>query len=270
MYLQAVLLGVVQGLTEFLPVSSSAHLILARLFFGWGGEEQFGLAFDVACHVGTLVAVLAFYRADVVRLLGAAPRALTGGADASAREGRLILAGTMPLVVAGALGAAKIEDSARTPAVAIVMLVTVSVVMLIAERVGRKRRDDRSLTLGEAVLIGVAQVCALVPGVSRSGATISAALFLGLRRDAGARFAFLLSIPAILAAAGYESLHLVQHGGLRPGDGTLFAIGVATSAIVGYVTIKFFLQYLARHSLDLFAWYRMALAGAAAAWLVAR
>ncbi len=269
MYLQAALLGVVQGLTEFLPVSSSAHLILARLFFGWGGEAQFGLAFDVACHVGTLLAVVAYYRVDLVRLLAAAPRALAGGADARAREGRLIVFGTVPLVVVGVLGAATIEEQARTPVVVVATLVVVSFAMLLAERVGARQRDDRSLTPGEAVLIGVAQVCALVPGVSRSGATISAALFLGLRRESGARFAFLLSVPAILAAAGYEALHLAR-GGMRPGDGPLFAIGVITSAVVGYATIKFFLQYVVRHSLDLFAWYRLALAGAATAWLVAR
>jgi undecaprenyl-diphosphatase len=154
----------------------------------------------------------------------------------------------------------------RTPAVAAVMLAAGASLMLAAERTGRKTRDDVSLTMTEAFWIGCAQAAALVPGVSRSGITITLALFLGFRRAEAARFIFLLAIPAILGAAAHEAPKVLKAG--FPGDtATLFAIGVVTSAIVGYLAVKYFIRYLANHTLDAFAWYRIALAAAAAVWL---
>jgi undecaprenyl-diphosphatase len=260
---QAALLGVVQGLTEFLPVSSSAHLILARLFFGFDADK-FGLAFDVACHVGTLIAVLIYFRTDIARMIAALPR-LTDRNDPDARLIWLIVVGTIPAVVAGLLFKHRIEDHLRTPAIAAAMLAAGALLMLAAEATGPKTRREASLTLGEALLIGCAQAVALIPGVSRSGATLTVALFLGLRRAEAARFIFLLAIPAILGAAASEAPKLLKAG---LGDtASLFLIGIVSSAIVGYAAVKFFIRYLGNHSLAVFAWYRLALAAVTVIWL---
>jgi undecaprenyl-diphosphatase len=263
----AVMLGIVQGLTEFLPVSSSAHLILGRAFFGWDAG-QLGLAFDVACHVGTLLAVIAFFWTDLLRMVSATPR-MFSGSDPTARLIRLIILGTLPIVVAGVLYTDDVETALRTPLVAAVMLVLGGILMLVAERLGKGQATEESLRPAGAVGIGLAQAAALVPGLSRSGATISVGLLLGLRRDAAARFTFLLSIPAILAAAGKESLVLADLGLTAEGC-LLFVVGMVVSAVVGYLTIRFFLRYLAGHRLDVFAYYRFALAAVTFAWLAAK
>jgi undecaprenyl-diphosphatase len=263
--LQAALLGVVQGATEFLPVSSSAHLILARAFFGFDGD-RFGLAFDVACHVGTLLAVLVYFRREIREMIAALPRLMDAGRDPNARLIWLLAIGTLPAVAAGLLFKKEIEGSLRTPLVAATMLTLGSVVFLAAERRGTKTRSDRTLTMTEALWIGCAQAVALIPGVSRSGITLSMALLVGLRRPDAARFIFLLAIPAILGAAASEGPHLVK-AGMDSEAALLFAIGVATSALVGYVVVKFLIRYLATHSLDVFAWYRIALAAATFVWL---
>jgi undecaprenyl-diphosphatase len=261
--LQALLLGVVQGLAEFLPVSSSAHLILARAFFGFDGDK-FGLAFDVACHVGTLIAVLIYFRRDLARMIAALPR-LFDLTDPDARLIWLLAVATIPAAVVGLLFKHQIEDHLRTPAIAAATLAIGGILLALAERTGSQTRTDGSLTWGEALLIGAAQALALVPGVSRSGATITAALFIGLRRADAARFIFLLAIPAILGAAASEAPKLLKAG---LGDtASLFAIGIISSAIVGYVAVKYFIRYLANHSLDVFAWYRLALAATVAVWI---
>jgi undecaprenyl-diphosphatase len=261
--LQAALLGVVQGLTEFLPVSSSAHLILARAFFGFDGDK-FGLAFDVACHVGTLVAVAIYFRRDIARMAAAIPR-LADLTDPDVRLMWLIAVGTIPAIVAGLLFKSRIEEHLRTPPVAAVALAAGAVLFFVAERTGAKNREERTLTFAEAFLIGCAQAVALIPGVSRSGATITVALLIGLRRAEAARFIFLLAIPAILGAAASEGPKLLKAG---LGDtAPLFLIGVVSSAIVGYAAVKYFIRYLANHSLAAFAWYRLALAATVVIWL---
>ena len=268
-YFQAVVLGVVQGLTEFLPVSSSAHLILARALLGWDAAEL-GLAFDVACHVGTLGAVVAYFRADLAGLARAVPGLFRGPvwpADAAGRRLRLIAVGTVPVVVAGVLLAGAIEDTLRTPWVTVVTLVAVAVLFLIVERTGRATRGEEAITPVAALAIGAAQAAALVPGVSRSGATITTGMWLGVRRDAAARFSFLLGVPAIVAAAVHEGLPLLRTGMGRE-QAWLFVIGMGVSGAVGYVTIKYFLKYLVSHTLAPFAWYRIALAAVTAAWLM--
>jgi undecaprenyl-diphosphatase len=262
--LQAALLGIVQGLTEFLPVSSSAHLILARAFFGFDGDK-FGLAFDVACHVGTLIAVLIYFRKDLMRMAAALPR-LMDLSDPDARLIWLIVVATVPAVIAGLLFKHQIEDHMRTPAVAAETLAIGGILLAFAERRGSKTRTESSLTFAEALLIGCAQAIALVPGVSRSGATITVALLLGLRRGEAARFIFLLAIPAILGAAASEAPKLLKAG--LGDEASLFAIGVVSSAIVGYAAVKYFIRYLADHSLNVFAWYRLALAATVVVWLI--
>jgi undecaprenyl-diphosphatase len=262
----AVLLGIVQGLTEFLPVSSSAHLILARAFFGWETPPELGLAFDVALHLGTLAAILAFFRREITEMALALPRALHSTTDPAARLVRYIVIGTVPVVVVGVLFNDYVEEVLRTPPVAAWALALGAAAMFLAERVGSLTRSEDRLTWIDALLIGCAQASALIPGVSRSGSTIAIGLLLGLRRDAAARFTFLLAIPAMLAAAGKEALEL-RHMTVGPGMIQLFVVGILVSAVVGYVTIKYFLRFLAGHRLDVFAYYRLGLAAATFAFL---
>ncbi|MBL8139942.1 MAG: undecaprenyl-diphosphatase UppP [Acidobacteria bacterium] len=265
-FVYAALLGIVQGLTEFLPVSSSAHLILARALFGWDADA-FGLAFDVACHVGTLLAVVIYFWNDLWAMACALPRALEAGEDA--RRIRLIVVGTLPVVAVGLLFADAIENGLRSPAVTIVTLTLGAVLFLVAERVRPATRLASDITMGEALAFGCAQAAALVPGISRSGATITMGLFLGVRRAEAARFSFLLGVPAILAAALKEGLHLVEVG-LSADAAPLFLVGMVTSAVVGYLTVRFFMRFLGSHRLDVFAAYRLILAAVVVVWLFAR
>jgi undecaprenyl-diphosphatase len=265
----AILLGIVQGLTEFLPVSSSAHLILARAFFGWDVPADFGLAFDVALHIGTLAAILVYFRREIMSMVAAVPGMLSPDANPSARLAQRIVVGTIPVVIVGLAFNDYIEHTLRTPAVAAVALAVGGAAMFAAERIGRRVRAEDSVTWVDALLIGCAQASALIPGVSRSGGTISVGMFLGLRRDAAARFTFLLAIPAMLAAAGKESIELSRMG-ISATNAQLMAIGVIVSGIVGYITIKFFLRFLAGNRLDVFAYYRWALSATTFVWLFTR
>ena len=265
----AVILGILQGLTEFLPVSSSAHLILARAFFGWEVPADFGLAFDVALHVGTLAAILWYFHREIGAMVRTLPAALTLRPDPAARLTQRIVIGTLPVVAVALLFNDYIENTLRTPVVAAWALAIGAVVMFAAERSGDRPRGEDSVTWIEALLIGCAQASALVPGVSRSGATIALGMFFGLRREAAARFTFLLAVPATIAAAAKESLEV---GGMHLSAASLqlMGIGVLVSAVVGYLTIKYFLKFLAGHRLDVFAYYRWALAAVTFAWLAAR
>jgi undecaprenyl-diphosphatase len=223
----------------------------------------------VACHVGTLLAVVAFFRADVARLVVAAPGALSGRDGDWERLGRLIIAGTIPIVIVGVLFADVIESRLRSPLVVAVMLTIGGIGLMVGERWGRKTREARELGYAEAFLIGVAQASALAPGMSRSGATLTVSLLLHLRRDSAARFVFLMSLPAIVAAAAKEALDLSAVG-MAGVPVTILAVGLVTSALVGYLTVKFFVRYLAAHSLEAFAYYRFALAAVTFAWLWVR
>ena len=263
----AVLLGAIQGLTEFLPVSSSAHLLLARAFFGWELPPEFGLAFDVALHVGTLAAILVFFRTEIIAMTRSLPGVLAARPSPAALMLRLIAIGTIPVVIVALAFNDIIEQVLRTPTVAAAALAFGAVLMLAAERLGPRTRSEDSIGWREAVLIGCAQAAALIPGMSRSGTTIAIGMFLGLRRDAAARFTFLLAIPAMLAAAAKEAIAMASMP-LPPGSGSLLAAGVVVSAVVGYVTIKYFLRYLGGHKLDVFAAYRLLLAAVTVAWLL--
>ncbi len=262
----AVLLGIIQGLTEFLPVSSSAHLILARLFFGWDVPAELGLAFDVALHIGTLAAIVTFFRAELIGMVRSIPGMFSSAPGDSARLIKLLVAGTLPIVVIGLLFSDFVEQRLRTPAVAAAALAIGAVAMMIAERLGARTRTQTPLGWIDAVLIGCAQAIALVPGMSRSGSTIAVGMFLGMRRDAAARFTFLLAIPATLAAAGKEALEL-RHIGLTDQTRVAFVVGIVVSGVVGYLTIKYFLKFLAGHRLDVFAYYRLVLAAVTVVWL---
>jgi undecaprenyl-diphosphatase len=252
----AALLGIVQGLTEFLPVSSSAHLILVRAFFGID-VDAYGLIFDVALHLGTLAAVVVYFWKDLLEMLRALPALFTN--QPAARMIRLLVIGTIPAVIVGGLFADVIEEHLRTPLSTVLQLAIGAIVFLVAERISTQRRTERDLTVVDALVVGTAQATALAPGVSRSGATITAGLLMGVRRVDAAKFSFLLGVPAILGAAAKEGLKL-RHMGMTAEMGQLFLVGIVTSAIVGYLTVRFLLRYLATHRLDLFAYYRLALA----------
>jgi len=263
--LDAALLGVVQGLTEFLPVSSSGHLILARAFFGWDAG-RYGLAFDVACHVGTLLAIVAYFHRDLVAMARGALGALIFRDGEAERLLRLIAVGTLPVVVVALMFGDALEEL-RDPKIVAVALAVGGVGLLMAERLGTHSRDESTIAYWEALALGAAQAAALVPGVSRAGATLTVAILLGLKRPGAARFVFLMSLPAVLAAAAKETIDVLEVGAVDL-PAWLFVMGVVVSAVVGYLTIKFFLKYLARHSLAVFAIYRFALAAVAAVWLM--
>lgn len=264
--LQAAWLGVVQGLTEFLPISSSAHLILVRDLFGWeAGSAE--IAFDVACHLGTLFAVLVYFRDDIGTLVVAAPAALAGRSDEAARTGRLVAVATVPIALVGALFAGQVERL-RVPAVVAVTLAAGALVMLAVDRVGSRRRRAVSLSMLEAVGLGCAQAAALVPGVSRSGAVITMALLCGLSREEAARFTFLVGIPAI-AAGGIRAAWMLGWNGIA-GHTSVLLVGFGVSGVVGYLAVAGLLRYLAGHSLALFAYYRLAVAAALLMRLAAR
>jgi undecaprenyl-diphosphatase len=263
---EACLLGVVQGLTEFLPVSSSAHLILARAFFGWDAGV-FGLAFDVACHVGTLLAVVAYFWRDVLAMAAALRHPFADAAPA--RLLRLIVIGTVPVVVVALLFNDFLENTVRTAGATAVTLAIGAIGLFVAERLRAHTRGEGSISVPEAIGFGLAESAALVPGISRSGATITFGMLMGLRREAAARFSFLLGVPAILAAAAKEGLELTR-ASLAGEQGAVFAVGIVSSAVVGYLTVRYFLRFLVKHRLDAFAWYRLVLAGAVVVRLVWR
>ncbi len=262
--IQAIILGVVQGLTEFLPVSSSGHLLLGQYFFGLD-QNRFGHSFDVALHMGTLVAVVSFFWRDLVRMARAflqsfAHRDLEN--DPDQRLAYLVIASTVPAALIGFLFEGFFEETVRSPWVVVVNFVVVGVLFIVGEAVGTRTRRASKLGFGEAVGIGLAQATALVPGVSRSGATITLGLFLGLRREEAAKFSFLMSVP-IIAGAGSLKLVEVVAAGMDSRQVSLFAVGFVASAGVGYVTIRFLLNYLTEHSLRAFAYYRFAVAAVA-------
>ncbi len=266
--LQAILLGIVQGLTEFLPVSSSGHLLLGQYFLGLD-QDRFGLPFDVALHLGTLLAVVVFFWGDLVRMARAFFRSLASRSisEPDARLSYLVLASTVPAALIGYFLEPFFENQVRSPWVVVFNLAVVGALFIVAEVVGRKSRTASKMKFSQAVGIGVAQAAALVPGVSRSGATITLGLFFGLRREEAARFSFLMSVP-IIAGAGSLQLFEVISRGMDPSAMVDFAAGFVSSAVIGYLAIKFFIAFVADHSLRAFAYYRFALAAVVAVALL--
>jgi undecaprenyl-diphosphatase len=194
---------------------------------------------------------------------------LTGKDGEWERLGRLIIAGTIPIVIVGGLFGDVIEARIRTPLVVAINLVIGAIGLMWAERLARREREPLALGYGEALAIGIAQAAALAPGLSRSGLTLTVALYLGLRRETAARFVFLMSLPAVFAVAVKEVIDFWDVG-LAGLPVTILAVGLVTSAIVGYITVKYFVRYLASHSLDVFAYYRFALAAVTLMWLAMR
>jgi undecaprenyl-diphosphatase len=252
---QAIVLGIVQGLTEFLPISSSGHLRIVPAFFGW---EDPGAAFTAVVQIGTMAAVLLYFRRDLWRIASAWVRSLRDPAvrrTLDARLGWYIVLGTVPIGVLGLAFKDPIETEFRSLTLIGTTLIVFGLVMLLAEKVSRRERELDSLTVRDGVVIGCAQALALVPGVSRSGATISAGLFLNFDRTAAARYSFLLSVPAVVLSGLFELRHAGE-GGLPVG-----ATVVATllAFVTGYASIAFLLRYLVRHSIGVFVGYRVVL-----------
>jgi undecaprenyl-diphosphatase len=265
--IEAIILGIIQGLTEFLPISSSGHLILAEWATGWKGELMNNLTFDVALHVGTLTAVLWYFWRDWVMIGKAVVKVLRGRAlEYEARLVWYICLATIPAVAVGLTLEHTVETLFRNPFLVAAALAAGSLIIWLADRYSPRSRRLADMTLGHALFVGLAQALALVPGVSRSGITISAGLAAGYRREDAARFSFLLSTPVIAGAAVLKVRHITFHGHAAWGC----ILGTLSSAVVGYLAIRFLIRYLERHSMNIFVWYRLALAGAVVLFGLAR
>jgi undecaprenyl-diphosphatase len=273
-FIQAAVLGLVQGLTEFIPVSSSAHLVVVPWLLGWDDPLLRSLDFDVALHLGTLVAVIAFFRKDWVRLIAAWFKSIAErriGEDQDRRMAWFLLAACVPGAAVGALLEGRIEALFHPEGNAILassmiamaaIIAVLGALLLLADKLATHARGLGAMKWKDAILIGLSQALAIFPGVSRSGATITAGLALGLEREAAARFSFLLSAP-IIAGAGLKGVYDIAKGaslgGNRAGIG-IAAVGFLVAMASGFLCIKFLLNYLRNHSTKTFVFYRWAFA----------
>ena len=257
--LYAIFLGLLQGATEFLPISSSGHLALVEAFLG---IEEGGLAFDVALHLGTLLGVVLYFRRDILMISAAVLKPLEKTEEA--RENRLlaiyICFGTMPAVVAGYLLKDVVETVFRSPVLIAAALAGAGLLLLLADRTGKHQKNMKSLRFADVAVIGLAQALALMPGVSRSGITMTAGLLRGFNRMSAARFSFLLSVPVILGAGVFNLPAIIKHGS-EPGQLGFYLAGFTAAAVSGYLVIAFLLRFVQSHTFALFAYYRFILAG---------
>ncbi len=248
--IEAIVLGLVQGLTEFIPVSSSGHLIIAHELFGTTDST---LVFDVALHIGTLLALMIFFWKDILGLMKNVFAKNTQG-----KLSRIIIVGTIPAGLIGYLFSDWIDDNLRKPITVVITMIIMGLLMLAVEKYSSKKRTVSSVTMQDGVKIGFAQALALIPGVSRSGATITAGMIQGLKRADSARLSFLMAIP-ITAGAIAGSLLGAEQGELS-GQTNIFAIGILMALVSGLFAIRFLLRFLSNNSLSVFAYYRIALA----------
>ena len=255
-FIQILILAVVQGLTEFLPVSSSAHLILVPVLTGW--EDQ-GLAFDVAVHVGTLSAVVVYFRKELLKMTVSWLASVSGkGFDQDAKLAWAVLFATIPVGLCGLLFQSFISENLRTPYVLASSTLVFAIFLWWADKTGGRQRDEYSINWKDVLFIGVAQALALIPGTSRSGATMTAALMMGLSRQAAARFSFLMSIPVIVLAGGLETKEYLEHATID--DMQPLMLGALLSAVSAYFCIHYFLKLLERIGMLPFVVYRLVLA----------
>lgn len=255
--LQVIVLAIVQGITEFLPISSSGHLILVPRFFGWPDQ---GLAFDAAIHIGTLAAIILYFRTQLgqmARAWGASlvQRQLTP----DARLGWAVLWGTIPVGLVGFFFNDYIEAHFRSPVLVASTLSVFGILLWLADRLGRRVRDEYSVGWRDVALIGIAQAMALVPGTSRSGITMTAGLSMGLSREAAARYSFLLAVPGTAIAALYECWKMVTAGDAI--DWTPVFLGIVLAAVSGFLCIHFLLRFIQKIGMLPFTVYRLLLAG---------
>ncbi|GAA0559037.1 undecaprenyl-diphosphate phosphatase [Halomonas salifodinae] len=259
-WLQVLVLSILQGLTEFLPISSSAHLILVPELTPWPDQ---GLAFDVALHLGSLAAVVLYFRHDLGRMLVSWWASLRGrGTDADGRLAWWVLLATVPVGLVGLAFHDLIQEAMRSPLIVAAGLIGFGLLLGYADWRGRGSRSEYQLTWKQALWIGAAQALALIPGTSRSGITITAALLLGLSREGAARFSFLLSIPVIVLAGGLETLTLIRAP--QAIDWSVLVIGALLSGISAYLCIHYFLAFIKRIGMQPFVAYRLLLGG----WLL--
>jgi undecaprenyl-diphosphatase len=252
--LQIVILALVQGLTEFLPISSSAHLILVPVLTDWPDQ---GLAFDVAVHAGTLTAVVLYFRKELARMFVEWFASFGGRLTADARLAWAVLIGTIPVGLAGLLFKDLIETQLRSPMVIAVATIVFGLLLWYADRTGKRSKSEYGLLLCDVLVIGLAQALALIPGTSRSGITITAGLMLGLKREAAARFSFLLSIPVIFLAGSLETVEYLSEATIH--DAQPLLIGALISAVSAYACIHYFLKLLERIGMLPFVAYRLVL-----------
>ncbi len=257
---QAIILGIVEGLTEFLPVSSTGHQTIVAGFMGLQIDDPSITSFIAVIQIGAIAALVIYLRKDIWRLLKAWVRGL-GSAEArrdpSYREAWLVIIGSLPIAIVGVVFRDFIKGPLRSLWVVAIALIVWGVVMLIAEYVAKQDRHEKDLDLKDALIIGGTQALALIPGVSRSGATISAGLMLGIDRVTAARFGFLLGIPALAGAAVLEVPDAIRSGGVGL---FLTLVGTAVSFVVAYLTVAWMLRFVSRHTIRVFVWYRWALA----------
>ncbi len=251
--IQAIILGLVQGASEFVPISSSGHLVLVPWLLGW---PQPGLVFDTVVHWGTLVAVLAYFWRDLIALARAWGRSLASRdlSEPEARIAWLIIVGTLPATVMGYVGEDFFESLFAAPAWVAGFLLVTGLILALSEWLGKRQREPHQLTFLDSIIIGIAQGCAIAPGISRSGATMSAGLFRGLKREAAARYSFLLATPIIFGAGLLQLFDLFE---IENANAHLPALilGFLAAAISGYLCIRFLLSYLQRGRLYVFAIY---------------
>ena len=270
--LQALVMGIAQGLTEFLPISSSGHLILIPYLFGWNDPFIESLAFSVVLHGGTLLALLAYFRADWLRLIPAFFASIRDRSLADEPDRRLIwllVLSTLPAAVIALLLNDIVEQSVRQPGLVALMLVIAGAVLWLADRWGPRTHSISRLTVRGALGIGFAQALALVPGVSRSGISISAGLFAGLDRAAAARYSFLMATPITAMAVAYESFKLIR-GEVAGVEPATLVVGVVASFVSGVLAISVLLRYLRTRSFNIFVVYRLMLAAIVLAVFLAR
>jgi undecaprenyl-diphosphatase len=257
--LEAIVLGIVQGLTEFLPISSTGHLRIVPAFLGW---EDPGAAFTAVTQLGTMAAVLLYFRADLIRIALAWLRSVrdrSARRELDARIGWYIVLGTIPIGIFGVLFKDQIENGARDLYLIGTALIVLGLVLLWAERVGTRSRSMEQLEARDGLAVGFAQALALVPGVSRSGATITAGLFLGLDRPSAARFSFLLSVPAVVLSGLFELGSILSgEEGQHVSTGNL-VVATLLAFVTGYAAIAWLLRFLSTHSTIVFVVYRVAL-----------
>jgi undecaprenyl-diphosphatase len=267
---QSIVLGIVQGLTEFLPISSSAHLLIVPWLFGWKDPAITSIQFDVALHMGTLIAVLAYFARDWQRLIVAFVRSILErriGDDTDRRLAWFLVIGSIPGAIVGVLAESKVDElfhqpeNIRTGIVIIaIMMIVLAIVLMLAERIGKRIYDLRTLSFGTALVVGLSQALAIIPGVSRSGSTITAGLFMNLKRESAARFSFLLATPIVLGAGLkklYDALKLPD--AITSAQWPAYTMGFIAAAISGFLCIFFLLRFLQRNSTLPFIVYRVIL-----------
>jgi len=271
---QALVMGLVQGLTEFLPVSSSGHLVIVPYLFGWDDAFINSLAFSVMLHMGTLVALLVYFREDWFRLVPAGFATIRDRSfhdDPDRRLAWLLVAATIPAALAGFLLNDLIETQFRQVGLVALMLVVGAVILWLADHLGARTKGIKDVTFPLAIGLGAAQALALVPGISRSGISISAARFAGLDREAAARFSFLMATPVTLGAGIFEARKLLAGEAGVQVEILPLVVGMIAALVAGLAAIHFMLRYLRTRSLDIFVWYRIALAAVVlVAWLGGR